>query len=120
MSRYDAIAWLGDFATYATDEQIDTLTAAFARVDDRYPEDFPGEMAGARGNAASGAGYIVLGDATLAELADAWSRARAVERAAMETLTGALIASAELGMSEMDMQRATGLNRGTIRKAVGK
>ena len=72
------------------------------------------------GEAMSGAIRVLLGDDTLEGLAQEWSRARVAEREAMGRLTGAVIATADAGVAETVIAERTGLNRRSVRLALGK
>lgn len=54
------------------------------------------------------------------EIRDAWLAARRAERAAMEALAGALTWESEGGVSDSALSSQLGLNRNTVRKAVGR
>ena len=110
-------AWLGPFADDTTVEQRADLAAAFAYIEARYPGD---DQEQERLHATSGAGMIILGDDTLEGIGGELRTAKAAERAAMETLTGAMIAAHVQGVSEMDITRAAGLSRPTVRRALSK
>lgn len=113
MQDHELDGYLGDFP--ATDEQRLALHRASDLVDTRY--------AGADGEAAktafTAAYQIIVGDYTLDDLTETWRTARLAERAAMGSLTGALIA-ASITTSENALSETTGLNRRTVRKALGK
>ena len=68
----------------------------------------------------SGALMVIVGDDTLEGVAGEWARARAAERDAMARLTGAIIASAVQGLPETTIAERAGVNRMTVRKALGK
>ena len=70
--------------------------------------------------APGGALMVLLGDDALAGLAGEWSRTKRAEREAMARLTGAIIAASVAGRMETEIAAETGLNRGTVRKALGK
>ena len=111
---FDPDAYLGPFADTASDEQKTALTRAAGMVTTRYPDpDDDSEQA------MSGAAQIILGDATLEGLAATYATARRAEREAMAQLVGAVIAASETN-SEVAIAASTGLNRMTIRKALGK
>jgi len=115
----DITAYLGDFADDLTDEQKDTLAGVFDVIAAKYSgEDDELE----RQEATSAAAQIAFGDATATEFAEAWRRAKAAERVAMAELTGAIIATvAPHGdWSENEAAAELGLNRRTIRRALGK
>ena len=106
--------YLGPYAEEATDEQKTALTRAAEMIAARYPDiDDPSEQA------MRGAAQIILGDNTLDGLSREYARARQAEREAMARLVGAIIAASE-DMTEVAIQQATGINRMTVRKALGK
>ena len=113
MQPYELDAWLGD--TDLTPEQRTTLESAIDNLTNRYAgdEDAVGEGMG-------GALMVILGDDTLEGIAAEWARARAAERDAMARLTGAIIASAVQGQPETTIAEWAGVNRMTVRKALGK
>ena len=113
MQPYELDAWLGD--TDLTVEQRATLEDAIDRLTTRYAgeDDAVGEGMG-------GALMVILGDDTLEGIAGEWARARAAERDAMARLTGAIIASAVQGQPETVIAERAGVNRMTVRKALGK
>lgn len=113
MQEHELTELLGDAP--ATDEQRAALHRASDMVDARYHPDLEEE----RREAFNAALALVLDDADLGEYAAAWTRARQAEREAMAALTGAIIA-ASATTSEVDISRITGINRMTIRKALGK
>ena len=115
MQDYEMDAWLGDFADDLTADQRDRLKSVFEQIEGRYHPDMTEE----RLAATSAAAAIAFGDSTLTALADEWRAARERERAAMAALTGAIIYSAG-EMTEAQIVTATGVNRMTILKALGK
>ena len=74
----------------------------------------------AMGEAMNGALMVLVGDATVEGLAQEWSRARVAERDAMGRLTGAVIATADAGVAETVIAERSGLNRRSVRLALGK
>lgn len=115
----DITAYLGDFADQLTDEQRDTLASVFDVIAAKYPGE-DDEME--RQEAANAAAQIVFGDATAVEFAEAWRAAKVAERVAMAGLTGGIIASVAPhgGWSENEAASELGLNRRTVRRALGK
>lgn len=113
MQPYELDAWLGD--TDLTVEQRTTLEDAIDHLNTRYAGD-----EGAVGEGMSAALMVILGVDTLERLAGEWSNARAAERDAMARLTGAIIAEAVQGEPETTIAQRTGVNRLTVRKALGK
>jgi len=116
----DITAYLGEYADQLVGRDRADLEAAFETITTRYPigpdgDDWPTD----RTEALSAAAQLAYGDSTLTEFATAWTRARATERAAMAALTGAIAYAAQT-TTETDIAEATGLNRGTVRKALGK
>lgn len=115
MQEHELTAWLGDVTV--TDEQRAALHRASDMIDARYPD--PDDRNDAGQIAFTAAAQVILGDATLNEHATAWSKARAAERDAMAALTGAIIA-ASADTAEAAIAQRTGVNRMTVRKALGK
>lgn len=113
MQPHELDAWLGD--TDLTAEQRTTLEATVDHLNGRYAGD-----GDAVGYGMGGALMVILGDDTLEGIAGEWARARAAERDAMARLTGAIIASAVQGQPETVIAERAGINRLTVRKALGK
>ena len=113
MQPYELDAWLGD--TELTAEQRTTLEDAIDHLTSRYADD-----GDAVGEGMSGALMVIVGDDTLEGVAGERARARAAERDAMARLTGAIIASAVQCQPETTIAERAGVNRMTVRKAVGK
>ena len=116
MQRHELDAWLGDFADTLTDDQKDALAGAADGIEERYPD----EDDDRRQAAMIAASQVAFGDTTLTEAADAWRAAKQAERAAMAALTGAVLMADRSGETEAAIVKATGINRMTIRKALGK
>lgn len=94
-----------------------TLAEVFAAIDDKYD----GEPGG--NEARAGAKRYLRSDDSeteLAALAQRWHAAKQAERDAMARLTGAIIAADRRKVSALSMTRITGVNRKTIRAALGK
>ena len=109
--------WLGPALPDTTPEQVDLLAAAFATIAERYDGQDDEEAAElARVSAAQ----VILGEDTAESVAAEWRTARRAERDAMARLTGALIAEVGNGAREATLAAALDLNRGTVRKALGK
>lgn len=120
MQPYELDAWLGD--TELTDEQRDAFARMVEAIADRYPGREHGQHPDEESitEAMTGALQVLLGDDTLEGLAQEWSRARVAEREAMGRLTGAVIATADAGVAETVIAERTGLNRRSVRLALGK
>ena len=115
MQSHELDAWLGPVEL--TDDQRDAFEQMVEAIAERYPD---ADLSDSRTEAMSGALMVLTGDGTLESLAGAWVRARASERVAMGRLTGAIIATAHAGASEVQIAQRATLNRGTVRKALGK
>ena len=105
-----------------TDEQRATFARMVEAIADRYPGREHGQHPDEESitEAMTGALQVLLGDDTLEGLSAAWQRARAVEREAMERLTGAIIAEAQGGAPEVQIAERAGVARMTVRRALGK
>ena len=115
---YERDAWLGPALEQMGDEQLEAFDDAARQIFDRYPVSDDDPAAGAE--ALSGALMVILGDDTLEGVAGEWSNARAAERDAMARLTGAIVAEAVQGQPETTIAERAGVNRMTVRKALGK
>ena len=120
MQPYELDAWLGD--TELTDEQRDAFARTVEAVVDRYPGRDHGQHPDEESitEAMTGALQVLLGDDTLEGLSAAWQRARAAEREAMERLTGAIIATVQAGVPEVQVAERARVTRMTVRKALCK
>lgn len=114
----DLVAYLGDSYDETTPAQREAIEAAAEAVERRYPEP---DLADSREAALTGAVQVILGDTTLEELAEQWHQVVAAERAAMEALTGAFIAShTPGGRDQASLARRANVAVGTVRAALGK
>ena len=120
MQPYELDAWLGD--TELTDEQRATFARMVEAIADRYPGRDHGQHPDEESitEAMAGALQVLLGDDTLEGLAGAWARARAAEREAMGRLTGAIIATVQAGVPEVQVAERARVTRMTVRKALCK
>ena len=120
MQPYELDAWLGD--TELTDEQRATFARTVEAIADRYPGRDHGQHPDEESitEAMAGALQVLLGDDTLEGLAGAWARARAAEREAMGRLTGAIIATVQAGVPEVQVAERARVTRMTVRKALCK
>ncbi|GGA62626.1 hypothetical protein GCM10011490_11310 [Pseudoclavibacter endophyticus] len=114
MTTRDLISWLGH--AQPNDEQLDAINAAADAAERIYPL----EQAGEREDVLSGATQVILGDTTLDQLAAKLGTARRAKAQAMDRLRGAIIAAAHAGVSESEIARRAGVNRMTVRAALGK
>ena len=109
MQPYELDAWLGD--TELTAEQRTTLEDAIDHLTSRYADD-----GDAVGEGMSGALMVILGDDTLEGLGGAYRQAVEAASEAHGRLIGAVIASRDLGPSEISRQ--SGLSRVSVTKAL--
>lgn len=114
MQDHELTAWLGPVE--ATDEQRDAIMRADNAIQARYPHPDADDD---RTAALTAAVTVIVGDDTLRHIGEQWRAARRVEREAMAALTGAISASSTT-MTEVAMAAESGVNRATIRKALGK
>jgi DNA invertase Pin-like site-specific DNA recombinase len=56
----------------------------------------------------------------LGKIADKWHKARERERALAVELYAAIVAAVDSGMSEVEAARVAGVDRMTVRRALGK
>jgi len=110
--RYEIEAWLGGIE--ATAEQIETLMQVSDLVAARYGDDAQEQQTAAM----SAALQVVLGDDTLDQIGARWRASRESERQSMAELTGAMIAASQ-DMSQSEVGRVAGVDRMTVRKALG-
>ena len=113
-TTYERDAWLGPARDDMTDEQLEVFDDAARQIFDRYPasDDDPD----AATEALSGALMVILGDDTLEGLGGAYRQAVEATSEAHGRLIGAVIASRDLGPSEISRQ--SGLSRVSVTKAL--
>lgn len=114
MQEHELEAWLGD--TTVTDDQRTALHRASDSIETRYPGDAWQDKAR---EAFTAAAQVILADDTLEGFGEAWRQTRVAERTAMARLTGAIIAEAQ-GAPEVQVAERAGVDRQTVRKALGK
>lgn len=102
-----------------TDEQRQQIRTAWEAIAARYADADPQDP-DAVTTAPAAAVQVILGDATLEALGQAYTVARAAEREAMAALTGGIAAAAAQGMTERALAEHAGVTRVTVRKALGK
>ena len=107
-------AWLGPALDDMTAGQLEAFDDSARQIFDRYPaaDDDPD----AATEALSGALMVILGDDTLDGLGGAYRLAVEAASEAHGRLIGAVIASRDLGPSEIS--RRSGLSRVTVTKAL--
>ena len=111
---YERDAWLGPARDEMSDEQLEAFNDAARQIFDRYPADDDDPAAGT--GALSGALMVILGDDTLEGLGGAYRQAVEAAGEAHGRLIGAVIASRDLGPSEISRQ--SGLSRVTVTKTL--
>ena len=119
MLDYELTAWLGH--AEATPEQRAELHRVADLIDERYyshNQEYNADMQESRNEAFGAAAMVILGDDTLGSIAADYIEARAAERAALDALTGALLATA--GESDEELSVRAGVSLKVIRKALGK
>lgn len=114
---FDPDAWLGPAADEATDDQKAAIAKAAEAINARWPDEDDADL---REQALNAAAQVILEDDTLETHAGAWVRARRREQEAHAAVTGAIIATAHAGASELSISQRTGITRPTVRKALGK
>lgn len=107
-------AWLGPARDTMTDEQLDAFDRVAAEIAERWPTD--GDDPDAGTDQLAGALMVICGDDTLAGLGAARQQAQAALDKAHAQLLGALLASRDLGPSEISRQ--SGLSRVTVTKTL--
>jgi hypothetical protein len=113
----DLIAWLGPAADDLTPDQIDRLHREAQRIYSRYPDPDDQEL---RDAALSAAVQWLLGDITLERAREELVSARiAAARASAAAQQVAVMAHGD-GMPESRAAAAAGIDRMTLRRALGK
>lgn len=99
------------------DDQRDALEWADRRATDLYPDD---DMASEREQVLSGAMQYIAGDTTPEQIKSAIEAARHALSQTMDQARGLIIAADFAGVPETQIADLTGLNRMTVRAALGK
>ena len=123
MEQYEVEAWLGPAVEEMSDREIAAFAASVEKIDEALPVPADGEpedVADEREAAMSAALQVQLGETTLEEVSQNLVIARAEVARAMAAVKGAVIAAAAGGASETELAARTGLNRSTVRAALGK
>lgn len=123
MEQYEVEAWLGPAVEEMSDREIAAFAASVEKIDEALPVPADGEpedVADEREAAMSAALQVQLGETTLEEVSQNLVIARAKVARAMAAVKGAVIAAAAGGASETELAARTGLNRSTVRAALGK
>ena len=115
MDINDLNNYLGHAASEATEDQKEEMLAAAEVIDRVYPDRDGDDNA----DAFSAAVQVILGDSTTETLVDEWKTAMANVATANTLMRGALAVEVSRA-SELAVAEKFGLNRGTVRKAVGK
>ncbi len=117
MSERWTVNELAEWCAELDDRQL--VLAAEELIRSRWPGD---DMAASRDNALRAAVEIIMGSTSDAEIVDEWRAACVQEREAAERLVGAIVARrvAEPGLSEVKLAAEFGVNRITVRRAIGK
>lgn len=123
MEQCEVEAWLGPAVEEMSDREIAAFAASVEKIDEALPVPADGEpedVADEREAAMSAALQVQLGETTLEEVSQNLVIARAKVARAMAAVKGAVIAAAAGGASETELAARTGLNRSTVRAALGK
>src|SRR5690554_7050375 len=117
IDRHELEAWLGLAADDLTPDQTDRLHREAQSIDGRYPDPDDQEL---RDAALSAAVQWLLGDITLERAREQLVSARiAAARASAAAQQVAVMAHAD-GMPESHAAAAVGIDRMTLRRALGK
>ena len=118
MERHELEAWLGLAADDLTPDQIDRLHREAQSIDGRYPDPDDQELRDAALSAA--VQWLLLGDITLDRAREQLVSARiAAARASAAAQQVAVMAHGD-GMPESRAAAAVGIDRMTLRRALGK
>lgn len=123
MEKYEVEAWLGPAAEEMSTREIDAFASVVKEIFEALPVPADGEpedVDDERTAAMSAALQIQLGETTLEKVSQDLVIARVEVERTMAAVKGAVIAAAEAGTSETEIAARTGLNRGTVRAALGK
>lgn len=115
MTLLETLVYLGDTANDLTEQQIRLFGMCATQIEQRYPDGTD-----ARRVALDAALEVIRGESTVDSISESWRSARRRERLQMAGLTGAIIAAVNGGESELSVAVRTGLNRNTVRRALGK
>ena len=115
MSLLETLSYLGHTADDMTEQQIRLFEQCAGQIHQRYPEG-----GGARRIALEAALSLIRGEMQLDAISSGWRNSKRRERLQMAGLTGAIIAAVSGGESELAVSVRTGLNRATVRRALGK
>lgn len=108
---------LGDAYDQTTDEQRQQIERIAAAIERRWPF---AEHVDEHTDAMNAALEVVLGDTAAEAIGQEWQAATLAEQIARRRLTGAIIALAEAGISEVQIAATLGTSRPSVRKALGK
>jgi GH24 family phage-related lysozyme (muramidase) len=110
-------AWLGPALDEMTEEQIDRMQQAADRIDDRYPDpDDEQEREAAR----IAACQYLLGETTIDDARESLLRVRVRAGEALAAAQQIAVMCVADGVSEAEAARRAGIDRMTVRKALGK
>lgn len=117
IQRHEIEAWLGPALKEMTEGQVDRAHREAVRIHERYPD--PDDST-ERDAALSAATQYLLGEVSPAGVGDELRRARANEQESRAAAQQVAVMAVEDGMSEAEAARLVGLDRMTVRKALGK
>jgi hypothetical protein len=117
IQRHEIEAWLGPAFEEMTEEQVDRVQREAERIEARYPgEGYEME----REAALTAVTQYLLGEASPAGVGDELATARLGEMQARARAQQVAVMAVQDGMSEAEAARQVGLDRMTVRKALGK
>ena len=117
MQDFELRGILGDAYDQCTEEQLHQIDRIAAALERRWPF---AEHVDEHTDAMSAALEVVLGDTAAEVIGQEWQAATLDEQIARRRLTGAIIALAESGVSEVQIAATLGTSRPSVRKALGK
>lgn len=119
MQRHELEAWLGSALSDLTDEQVDRLATESGRIDGRYPDPDEQDL---RDAAMSAAVQYLLDETTIDDAGRALTLARLELGRAMAVAQQLAAMAVEDGTVSSEYQAAerAGIDRMTVRKALGK
>lgn len=115
MSLLETLSYLGATANDMTEQQIRLFELCAGQIEQRYPEGDNTQRL-----ALESALALIRGEMPLDSVSASWRNSKRRERQEMARLTGAIIAAVNGGESELAVSVRTGLNRATVRRALGK
>lgn len=111
--------WLGPALDELSDEQLEQLTAESKRINARYPDDDQDDL-DLRDAALSAAVQMILGETTPDEVMHELTAARKAAWRASAAAQQVAVMLVAADVSEVEAARRVGIDRNTLRSALGK